>query len=304
MIRLVNIFAILSIILLSGCSNAKRIAEGKPLRPRDPHHILKQSSKAELNWDWIGFKVSADIKANGTSEDFTFNVRMAKDSVIWVSLTPALGVEVARLLLEPDSVRLISKVPMNKFVYEGDYSQLQELLGVPFDFYTFQEIFSGSPLGLDPINDKFISKVDGNEYVLIEKFPRKVKKLLGGMDERALAELHSDSLSILMNDRKADRVLGRTDSDELLIKRYWFDGLSFAPTVDVFNDLKSGLTIRVERFGDEGHEQGLLPGRTRITAFGDGVDLEAELEIRRSRINREYDLPFDPPAEYERRSKL
>lgn len=304
MIRLVNILAILCIILLSGCSNAKRIAEGKPLRPRDPHHILKQSAKGELNWDWIGFKVSADIKANGTSDDFTLNVRIARDSAIWISLTPALGVEVARLLLEPDSVHLISKVPLNKFVYEGDYSQLQDALGVPFDYYSFQELFTGSPLGLDPINDKFISKVDGNEYVLIEKFPRKVKKLLGGMDERALAELNSDSLSILLNDRKADRVLGRTNSDELLIKRYWFDGLSFAPTVDVFNDLKSGLTIRVERYGDEGHDEGLLPARTRLTAFGDGVNLEAELEIRRSRINREYDLPFDPPADYERRSKL
>ena len=304
MIRIANILAVLSIILLAGCSNEKRIAEGKPLRPRDPHHILKQSAKNELNWDWIGFKMNADIKANGTAEDFTLNVRMARDSAIWISLTPALGVEVARILLKPDSVHVISKVPLNKFVYEGDYSQLQDVLGVPFDFYSFQELFSGSPLGLNPMNDKFISKVDGNKYVLIEKFPRKVKKLLGGMDERELADLNSDSLSILMNNRRADRVLGRTNSEDLLIKRYWFDGLTFAPSIDLFNDLKSGLTIHVERHGDEGHEEGLLPDRIVLTAYGYGVDLKAVLEIRRSRINREYDLPFDPPADYERRSKL
>jgi len=303
-IRYAHILAVFSIILLTGCSNAKRIADGKPLRPRDPNHIIKQSEKGDLKWDWMGFKMNADIKSNGTAEGFTLNVRMARDSAIWVSLTPALGVEVARILLRPDSVQIISKVPLNKFVYAGDYSPLQEVLGVPFDFYTFQELFSGSPLGFNPINDKFISKVDGHEYVLIEKFPRKVKKLLGGMDERALADLDSDSLSILLNDRKADRVLGRTNSEELLIKRYWFDGLTFTPTTDLFNDLKSGLTIRVERFGDEGHEEGLFPTRTMLTAFGDGVDLEAELEIRRSRINKEYDLPFDPPADYERRSKL
>ena len=304
MIKIENILAVLSIILLAGCSNAKRIAEGKPLRPRDPHYILKQSAKGELNWNWIGFKMNADIKSNGATEDFTLNVRMARDSSIWISLTPALGVEVARILLKPDSVHLISKVPLNKFVYEGDYSQLRDFLGFPFDFYSFQELFSGSPLGLDPMNNKFISKVDRNKYVLIEKFPRKVKKLLGGMDERELADLNSDSLSILMNNRRLDRVLGRTNSEDLLIKRYWFDGLTFAPSIDLFNDLKSGLTIRVERHGDEGHEEGLLPDRTVLTAYGDGVDLEAVLEIRRSRINREYDLPFDPPADYERRSKL
>ena len=304
MIRQINIVAIICIILLSGCSNAKRLADGKPLIPREPNHILKQSKKAVLDWDWIGFKMNADIKANETSQDFTINVRMAKDSAIWISLTPALGVEVARVLLDPDSVRVISKVPQNKFVYTGDYDQLQDFLGVPFDFYTFQELFSGKSLGLDPSNDKFISKVDGREYVLIEKFPRKVKKLLGGIDEKDLAGYERDSLSIIMNHRRANRMLDRTDSDELLIKRYWFDGVSFAPIIDVFNDLKSGLTIKVERFGDEEHSEGILPSRTVLTAFGDGVQLEAELEIRRSRVNKEYDLPFDPPADYEHRSYL
>ena len=106
------------------------------------------------------------------ARELYFEYEMAKDSVIWASLTPALGVEVARIKLDPDSVRLISKIPMNKFVYEGDYDELQGFLGVPFDFYTFQEFFSGASLGLGQDNEKFISKVDGHEYVLVEKFPR------------------------------------------------------------------------------------------------------------------------------------
>jgi len=303
-IRQINILAIILIVLLSGCSNAKRLAEGKPLIPREPNHILKQSYKNGLDWYWIGFKMNADVKVNGISEDFTINVRMSRDSAIWVSLTPALGVEVARLLLVPDSVHLISKVPQNKFVYEGDYSQLQELLGVPFDFYTFQELFCGEPLGLDPMNDKFISKVDRSDYVIIEKFPRKVKKLLGGLDERALAVFNPDSLGITLDGKRANKFLDKTDSEELLIKRYWFDGVTFTPVKDVFNDLRTGLTIKVERSGDEGHEEGVFPNKTKLTAFGDGVDLEAILQIRRSRINKEYELPFDPPEEYERRSSL
>ena len=295
---------ILSLLTLMGCSNVQRIADGKPLRPREPHFILKHSYNNILDWDWLGFKLDADINANGTTEDFTLNVRMARDSAIWISLTPALGVEVARILLLPDSVHLISKVPNNKFVFEGDYEQLEELLEVPFDFYIFQDLFSGTSLGLDPFEDKFVSKVDGFEYVLIEKFPRKIKKLLGGLDERALAGADSDTLSVLLNQRRANRVLDRTNEEDLLIRRYWFDGVTFAPTVDLFNDLESGLTIRVERSGDEGHEEGYLPSRTHLSAFGDGVDLEVEISIRRSRVNREYDLPFDPPADYERRKDL
>ena len=90
---------------------------------------------------------------------------------------------------------------------------------MPFDFYTFQEFFLlFTRSGQD--NEKFISKVDGNEYVLVEKFPRKVKKLLGGVDERSLTVKSSDSLSVILNHRRANRVMDRTDSEDLLIKRY------------------------------------------------------------------------------------
>ena len=36
----------------------------------------------------------------GRSGSFTLNVRVARDSVIWMSISPALGVEAARILLE------------------------------------------------------------------------------------------------------------------------------------------------------------------------------------------------------------
>ncbi|MGY8902523.1 MAG: DUF4292 domain-containing protein, partial [Flavobacteriales bacterium] len=213
-------------------------------------------------------------------------------------------VELARVLLLPDSVRVISKVPLNKFVFEGNYKQLEESLGIPFDFYIFQDLFSGKPLGLSPQEDKFISQVDGVNYILIEKFPRRVKKLLGGTDERGIALNPEDSIAVILGDRRANRMMSRTDEDDLVIKRYWFDGVTFMPVIDLFDDLSSGLSLKIKRSGDEGHRQGLLPTKTRIIARGNGVDLNCTFKVRRSRINREYELPFDPPENYERRKSL
>jgi hypothetical protein len=291
-------------VLMTGCSNEQRIADGKPLRSRDPNNILKRYDKEALKWDWIGFKLDTEINVEGKSDSFTMNVRMARDSAIWISLSPALGVELARVLLLPDSVRVISKVPSNKFVFEGNYKQLEKSLGIPFDFYTFQDLFSGNPLGLNPQDDKFISQVDGFNYILIEKFPRRVKKLLGGTDEREIALNPEDSIAVTLGDRRANRMMSRTDEDDLIIKRYWFDGVTFMPVIDLFNDLSSGLSLKIKRSGDEGHRQGLLPSKTRIIARGNGVDLDCTFKIRRSRINREYELPFDPPENYERRKSL
>lgn len=291
-------------VLMTGCSNEQRIADGKPLRSRDPNNILKRYDKEALKWDWIGFKLDTEINVEGKSDSFTMNVRMARDSAIWISLSPALGVELARVLLLPDSVRVISKVPSNKFVFEGNYKQLEKSLGIPFNFYTFQDLFSGNPLGLNPQDDKFISQVDGFNYILIEKFPRRVKKLLGGTDEREIALNPEDSIAVLLGDRRANRMMSRTDEDDLIIKRYWFDGVTFMPVIDLLNDLSSGLSLKIKRSGDEGHRQGLLPTKTRIIARGNGVDLDCTFKVRRSRINREYELPFDPPENYERRKSL
>jgi hypothetical protein len=290
--------------VMTGCSNEQRIADGKHLRSMEPNNVLKRYDKEALKWDWIGFKLDTKIEVDGKSDSFTLNVRMARDSAIWISLSPALGVELARVLLLPDSVRLISKVPSNKFVFEGNYNQLAESLGIPFDFYTFQDLFSGTPLGLNPQDDKFISKVDGSDYILIVKFPRRVKKLLGGTDERGIALNPEDSIAVMLGDRKADKMISRTNEEDLIIKRYWFDGVTFMPVIDMFNDLSSGLTLKIKRSGDEGHREGLLPSKTRIIASGNGVDLDCTLSIRRSRVNREYELPFDPPEDYERRESL
>jgi hypothetical protein len=272
---------------LTGCSNEKRLAGGSPLRTMDPVSILNKVDDASLVWDWLGMKVETDIRVNNQAESLTLSVRIKRDSAIWISLSPALGVEIARVMLLTDSVKVISKVPLNKFVFEGGYLEIENLLGIPFDFNSFQDLFSGTSLELDPFNDKYASEVDGLNYMLIEKIPRRVKKLIEGV-----------------SDRKADRLINKAEVSELIVKSYWFDGLGFTPVMDVFRHVESGLYVKVKRFGNEGHHQGYLPSETKITAAGDGVDLDCTLTVKRSRVNKEYTMPFDPPANYERRKSL
>lgn len=281
-----SIFFILASTITS-CSNEKRIAGGKPLKSMDPVSILKKFDNASLDWDWLGMKIDTDIKVSGESESFTLSVRMKKDSAIWISVSPALGVEIARVMLLRDSVKVISKVPLNKFVFEGDYLQLENLLGIPFNFNSFQDLFSGSSLELDPYNDKYVSKVDGLNYELIEKIPRRVKKLIEGV-----------------SDRKAERLINKTEISELIVKGYWFDGIGFTPVKDVFSHIESGLYVTVKRFGNEGHKQGYMPSKMKIIATGDGISLNCTLNVKRSRVNRKYDMLFEPPANYERRKSL
>ena len=107
-----------------------------------------------------------------------------------------------------------------------------------------------------------------------------------------------------VSERKAERLLNKAEASELIVKSYWFDGIEFTPVKDLFRHVENGLYVKVQRFGNEGHKQGYMPSKIKITADGDGVDLDCTLTVKRSRVNKEYDMPFDPPANYERRKSL
>jgi len=55
-------------------------------------------------------RAATKLDVNGSSNDVTMNVRIARDKRIWVSITAVLGIEVARAMITPDSIKLINKL--------------------------------------------------------------------------------------------------------------------------------------------------------------------------------------------------
>ena len=114
-------------------------------------------------------------------------------------------------------------------------------------------------MGLDPAKDKFNSKVDGDNYALIGKYKRKVRRLIGVDDNNLEPE---DSLNIQLPMRRYERLRNRTEDEDLLIKRHWFDGLTFDPVRDQFDDLYYQRSLTLERSEFEAFEG----GRSRMHA--------------------------------------
>ncbi|HSC36841.1 MAG TPA: DUF4292 domain-containing protein [Chitinophagaceae bacterium] len=85
---------------------------------------------------------------DGEQPELTVNLRMKKDSIIWVSITATiLTVEVFRMKITPDSVILVDK--RGKVVHYRSVSYLRELTQLPFDFYTVQDLLIGNPIYFD-----------------------------------------------------------------------------------------------------------------------------------------------------------
>ncbi|MBP6432583.1 MAG: DUF4292 domain-containing protein [Ferruginibacter sp.] len=108
----------------------------------------------KLKNNYINFKTfAAKIKVDyddskGKKQDVTANVKMIKDSAIWISLTATfLNIEAFRVLIKKDSVILLNK--LDKEVQFRSLDFLQEVTQIPFDFYTLQDLLVGNPVFMD-----------------------------------------------------------------------------------------------------------------------------------------------------------
>ncbi|GHV61405.1 hypothetical protein FACS1894195_1880 [Bacteroidia bacterium] len=92
---------------------------------------------------------SLDIKQIGISvknDEQTTNLygslKIKKDEFIWLSVSiPPFGIEVARMLITPDSVKVLDQI--NKEFLETDFSYLSKTIGFPLNFKVLQNVLSG-----------------------------------------------------------------------------------------------------------------------------------------------------------------
>lgn len=96
---------------------------------------------------------SAKVKVNyrdkeGEQPELTVFIRMQKDSIIWISVNATIfSYEALRVMITPDSVRVLNK--KDKIAQLRSVSYLKELVDLPFDFYTLQDLLLGNPIYLD-----------------------------------------------------------------------------------------------------------------------------------------------------------
>ena len=101
-----------------------------------------------INFTTFSGKIDLDYDdENGKKYNVNANIRMYKDSVIWVSITAILGLEGLRAFITPDSVKLLDK--QDKIYTVKSISFLQEVTGLPLTLSTLQDLLLGNPVFLD-----------------------------------------------------------------------------------------------------------------------------------------------------------
>ena len=119
------------LIFLDSCTTQRKIIKA-PIKEEGADYLFKKLKEHELQYNWFTAKFSADYKNKGQENSFNGQIRIRKDSVIWLSFSPALGIEVFRMMLTQDSVKFINR--MNNTFFAGDYNYVNQYLNTNIDY--------------------------------------------------------------------------------------------------------------------------------------------------------------------------
>lgn len=132
------LLVLLSVPLLLGSCNRNLLSPGT--KTPKPTAAIPEAVKA-VNVDFRF--LAAKGKAQFDQQSGNINVRIRKDSVIWISAS-LIGVEGGRIYITRDSVQVLDK--LHREYYAGDFAYLSQRLNVPVTFDMVQALLLGNYL--------------------------------------------------------------------------------------------------------------------------------------------------------------
>ncbi len=138
---------IVSLFLLSACAK-KNIPVST---------IKKEYGLENFDFEYLQAKSKIKFDSEERSLSSSATIRMKKDSIIWISLTPVFGLEAARGLITRDEIVFIDRV--NKKVYRYNYETLSEMINFEVSFDMIQSTLLGNQVFTFLPNDKFSKNV-------------------------------------------------------------------------------------------------------------------------------------------------
>jgi hypothetical protein len=151
-----------------------------PIKEEGADYLFARLKEKELKFDWFSAKFSAEYSNKGKETSFNGQIRIRKDSLIWISLTPMLGIEAVRLMISQDSVKMINR--LNDTYFLGDYEYVNRFLNTNIDFDLLQAFLLGNDLQFYE-DGKFRATIDRGEYKLSTGARGKLKKFVRGSQE-------------------------------------------------------------------------------------------------------------------------
>ncbi len=255
-------------ILIAGCKTKRSIIK-EPIKTYGEEYLLEKLAENELRFNWLSAKMRISYTEDRITSDFKGQLRMRKDSVIWITFSPALGIEAARLMITQDSIKYMNRI--DKVYFKGNYDFVNRYLQTDIDFDMLQSIIIGNDFQFYE-KTTFRASYDNPEYRLSTTSRRKLKRFVEDVvDEKPVLIqniwLHPETFKITKID----------------YKEYGKEHKKLEATYDNFTLL----------------EEMLFPTRLIFEVSAD-ANISIDVNFSRTELNEPKSFPFTIPSKYER----
>ena len=271
------ISAVSGVLLLTAaftsCSSAKRAVRA-PIKEEGETFLLRKLRENQLEFSSFTAKFDAAYEVNKTESNINGQIRILKDSSIWISITPALGIEMARFLFTPDSIKFLNR--MNNTYMEKGFSYIDELINTSVDFDMLQSLLTGNDFSLyDTTNFKAL--VDDGLYKLQT-----------------------------MNRRKVKRNIRKNDLDiSFPIQTLWLDPVNFKLKQIVLKDADKETRKFTAQYNEHQNTNNqLIPLNLHFEVKTDDDKVDITVNYSKVTVNQDISMPYKVPENYSKIEEL
>jgi hypothetical protein len=262
-----------SFLGLIGCKSHKAIpvvTNETPAAPTtsisdSPDSLFNVLRESALPATWFAARVAVDAEFDRDKRSFNVNLRIRRDSLIWMSISPAMGIEVARVLISPDSVKFINRI--NGTYFKGGFDYISDMVQADLNFNMVQSILLGNAY-LHYSVDKYIQDRENGELVLSTFKKRKIKR----ENEMEIPEILTQEIWYSPEKRKVSRM--------------------------EMKDYRPVRNFSVRYLAYEMLDSALVPSVLQIDAQAN-KSLMVQLNYSRIVLHKEQNVSFSIPDDYE-----
>lgn len=146
------------------CTSKKILTTGN-VKVSNIATLQKALSSDNFDYNWVDTKTKFSYEDNEQRLSGSAYIRMRKDSLIWLSISPGLGFEVARVQITNDSIIIINRLKREFQSYP--FSYLNRYLGLDtLSIGMIQNILTGHPIF--PIDQTYDFYIQENRIKLVK----------------------------------------------------------------------------------------------------------------------------------------
>jgi hypothetical protein len=252
---------------LVSCSGSRKAVK-EPIKEQGAEYLVSKLKEHELKYEQFSAKFNATYVVNQKQTSVSGTIRIEHDSIIWISISPALGIEAVRFMLTPDSIKYLNRLSDTYLIQGFDY--INKLLNKSMDYDMAQSFLTGNDFSLYN-SDAFRASVDNKEYKLNTINRSKIRRSARRSDDNISIPiqyiwLNPDNFKIT----------------KVLIKEAERDSRKFLATYSEFKEIEGRL----------------IPSNIEFNVETDEKKVQIKISYSRIQINQKQNYLFKIPEGY------